>query len=241
MSRVYPWSGWRNLVSNGRARLGEVEARVLGRSPAAVARPTGALVEGLGSPVAVEHPQDRLAVAALAHGRERRVDQRPARAFAERVGMRVESRDAGDVVGLVRLGRRELERAERLDLAVALGDQRELARGARGQPPLPIALAAVDRERVENLVGHQAAVGGMPGGDVDGTDRARVGDGRPAGAWCAAQRAEARRRWVTASIVTAASSTAPVIMNLTSESSASRSMPFEIEPITTAPSSADQM
>ena len=47
------------------------------------------------------------------------------------------------------------------------------------------------------------------------------------------QLACSRRRRVTASIVTAPSRTAPVIMNLTSESSASRSMPLEIDPITT--------
>ena len=43
-----------------------------------------------------------------------------------------------------------------------------------------------------------------------------------------------------ASTVTASSSTPPVTMNLTDEESASRSMPLEIEPITSAPSSADQ-
>ena len=37
-----------------------------------------------------------------------------------------------------------------------------------------------------------------------------------------------------ASIVTAASSTAPVTMNFTEDSSARRSMPLEIEPMTSA-------
>jgi hypothetical protein len=41
-------------------------------------------------------------------------------------------------------------------------------------------------------------------------------------------------------MVTASSRTAPVIMNFTDEVRASRSMPFEIEPITSAPSSAAQ-
>src|SRR5215217_2201716 len=47
-------------------------------------------------------------------------------------------------------------------------------------------------------------------------------------------------RWVRAiaSITTAASSTAPVTMNFTDDWSASRSMPFAIEVITSAPSSA---
>ncbi len=43
-----------------------------------------------------------------------------------------------------------------------------------------------------------------------------------------------------ASTVTASSSTAPVTMNLTSESNAFRSIPLEIEPITRAPRRADQ-
>ena len=49
-----------------------------------------------------------------------------------------------------------------------------------------------------------------------------------------------RRRRLRASSVTAASRTPPVIMNLTDDSSPSRLMPFEIEPITSAPSRADQ-
>ena len=54
-----------------------------------------------------------------------------------------------------------------------------------------------------------------------------------------ARPADLRPRRAVASTVTASSSTAPVTMNLTSESSASRSMPLEIDPITSAPSSAD--
>ena len=51
-----------------------------------------------------------------------------------------------------------------------------------------------------------------------------------------------RSRWIlnVASITTAASRTPPVIMNLTDDSSPSRSMPLAIEPMTSAPSSASQ-
>ena len=55
-----------------------------------------------------------------------------------------------------------------------------------------------------------------------------------------ARPADLRPRLAVASTVTARSRTAPVTMNFTSESRAFRSMPFEIEPITRAPSSADQ-
>ena len=48
-----------------------------------------------------------------------------------------------------------------------------------------------------------------------------------------------RPRRAVASTVTASSSTAPVTMNFTSESSAFRSMPFEMDPMTRAPRSAD--
>jgi hypothetical protein len=44
----------------------------------------------------------------------------------------------------------------------------------------------------------------------------------------------------SASMVTAMARTAPVIMYLAQEASASRSMPLEMEPITSAPSSAAQ-
>ena len=57
---------------------------------------------------------------------------------------------------------------------------------------------------------------------------------------CAHRPTASRRRRVTASTVTAASSTAAVIMNFNDDSKASKSMPFEIEPITSAPSSALQ-
>ena len=40
-------------------------------------------------------------------------------------------------------------------------------------------------------------------------------------------------------MVTAASNTEPVTMNLTDDEYASRSMPFEIDPITREPNSAD--
>jgi hypothetical protein len=44
---------------------------------------------------------------------------------------------------------------------------------------------------------------------------------------------------VTDSIVTAVMRTAPVTMNFTEDENASRSMPFAMDPITMAPSSAD--
>ena len=44
----------------------------------------------------------------------------------------------------------------------------------------------------------------------------------------------------SASIVTATSNTTPVIMNFTDDASANRSIPFEIDPMTSAPSNAAQ-
>src|SRR5439155_20538135 len=140
-----------------------------------------------------------------------------------------------------RVGHDAVERAEALD---------DLRGG--GEDRVAIAHVARHAERVG-----QAERGARPreqgdlrpalgeGAGDRGTDAAarprHQGDARRQRGWRLHYTRPACRRLlpVMASMITASSSTAPVTMNLSSDGRASWSIPLEIDPMTSAPSSAD--
>src|SRR5581483_3427322 len=127
---------------------------VLAAAPTAVAREAVALVEAPGALVAGQHPEHGLAVAALAHGGQRRLDQRAARSRAPAAGGDVEGGDLSDVGRLI-----------------------GAARGGKAVAPLPLALRKA--ERGEPLAVDQARVGDLPGVNVNLGDRVGILQGRP--------------------------------------------------------------
>src|SRR5581483_1554637 len=152
---------------------------VLAAAPTAVAREAVALVEAPGALVAGQHPEHGLAVAALAHGGQRRLDQRAARSRAPAAGGDVEGGDLSDVGRLIGVARGQREGAEAHDLASHLRHQRRrlAARGGKAVAPLPLALRKA--ERGEPLAVDQARVGDLPGVNVNLGDRVGILQGRP--------------------------------------------------------------
>ena len=133
----------------------------------AVAAPAVGEVEALGALVAEEHPEDGFAEAGGGEEPARLRQQAPTDAGAPAVGIDVEGVDLGRALGVGVAGGAEGGEAD--DPLAGEGDDR--LRVGRGGgitvvPPDPL----LRLQRVENLVGDQAPVGGLPGADVDARD-----------------------------------------------------------------------
>jgi hypothetical protein len=103
-----------------------------------------------------------------------RVEQRRADAPAPAVRLDVDRRDLGRALGRVGVARGCGDRAEPDDLAVDLGDDRDVRVAAVRDEAVPHLLALGDRQAVEDGVVHEAAVGRPPRADVHARDRGDV-------------------------------------------------------------------
>ena len=170
----------RGRAHRGAARLGEAAAvadhagaDAIGFLPArgAVACPAAAAVEALGGLVAGEHPEERVAVALRAHALQGACVQLIADAPAPAARVDVERVELGQA-GRVLIAR-GADRCESADRPLLDGEDR-LLRGAVARAEAVARGALLYAQGVEVLVGHQAAVGALPGADVDAGDLDRV-------------------------------------------------------------------
>jgi hypothetical protein len=151
------------------AEAADLDAGAVGvlHAGGAVAAPAVGEVEALGGLVAAEHPEDGVGIAGVVEAPPRVLEETAANAGAPAIGVDVEGVDLAGAPRVLVAGRAEGGEAD--DPLAGKGDGRLRVGGGRRVDVVPVD-SLLRLQRVEELVVDQAAVGGLPGADVDARD-----------------------------------------------------------------------